>query len=139
VSRVYLDACTIIYLVEAENPFHTLVAQRIAELDATPDSVLLTSRLSLLECRIAPLRGKDQDLLLRYDKFFEAARLEIIELTADVVEQATRLRARGGFRTPDALHLASAIAAEADVFLTGDVGLESCSEIEVEVLKPLTS
>ena len=52
------------------------------------------------------------------------------------IERATELRARHGFRTPDAIHLATAIEERADLVLTGDVALRRCSEVAVEVVEP---
>ncbi len=133
-SRIYLDACSIIYLVEAASPFHSAVVHRLQQHRADLASRLITSRLSYLECRILPLRDTDQKLLAAYDRFFSASRLEIVEMTAEVVERAAALRAGYGFRTPDAIHLASAIEAKAEIFLTGDSTLARCTELAVEVL-----
>jgi predicted nucleic acid-binding protein len=94
----------------------------------------LTSRLSRLECRVKPLRDADTKLLADYEAFFTARRLVTAELHADVIEQATELRAKYGFKTPDALHLATAVVAQADVFLTGDAALAKCSEVKVEIV-----
>jgi len=81
------------------------------------------------------IRDKDQKLLADYDPFFAASRLEIVEISAEVVERATALRAGYGFKTPDAIHLASAIEAKAGIFLTGDGALARCTEVAVEVLE----
>jgi uncharacterized protein len=133
-SRIYLDACSIIYLVEAANPFHAAIANRLRPHGAASTSRLITSRLSCLECRVRPLKNSDQQVLDSYDGFFGADRLLIVEIAAEVVAGATTLRARYGFKTPDAIHLASAIEADADIFLTGDSSLARCTEIAVEVL-----
>ncbi len=100
-SRINLDACSIIYLVEAESPFHAVVVRRLLEHQNDPASRLLTSRLSCLECRTRPVRDKDRRLLAAYDQLFGANRMLIVEITAEVVETATTLRARQGFKTPD--------------------------------------
>lgn len=81
------------------------------------------------------MRDNNEGLLRAYDRFFSADRLVIAEITAEVVASATTLRARYGFKTPDAIHLASAIEASADYFLTGDSSLVRCNEIKVEVLE----
>jgi predicted nucleic acid-binding protein len=133
-TRIYLDACTIIYLVEASSPFHADIVNRLRQFQAEPDSRLLTSRLSCLECRVRPIRDNDQQLIRAYDRFFGADRLLIVEISAEVVLSATGLRARYGFKTPDAIHLASAIEEKADLFLTGDSSLTRCTEILVELL-----
>jgi predicted nucleic acid-binding protein len=134
-SRIYLDACSIIYLVEAESPFHEVVVRRLLQHQAEPASQLMTSRLSSLECRTRPVRENDRKLLAAYDKLFSANRMLIVEITAEIVASATSLRARYGFKTPDAIHLASAIGEKADVFLTGDSSLSRCTDIAVEVLE----
>lgn len=95
----------------------------------------MTSRLSRLECRTKPLRDADTSLLARYEAFFTARRLALAEVTADVIERATELRAAHGFKTPDALHLATAINEQADIFLTADAKLSRCSSVQVEVIE----
>ena len=133
-SRIYLDACAIIYFVEAGGPFHAAVVSRILQIQSDPNSRLLTSRLSCLECRIHPIRQRDDELLATYNSFFNTSRLILIGISDAVIERATTLRANHGFKTPDAIHLASAIEAKADLFLTGDASLAHCPGLVVEVL-----
>jgi predicted nucleic acid-binding protein len=47
-SRIYLDANAIIYLVEAVDPFHAAVAAKLLSHRTNPDSRIITSRLSRL-------------------------------------------------------------------------------------------
>jgi predicted nucleic acid-binding protein len=131
VSLVYIDACVIIYLIEGTASIQQAVTTKLSQYGA---SELVTARLSRLECRVVPLRNNDNALLLTYESFFGAIGLTIGELTADVIERATKLRADYGFKTPDALHLASAIEEKAQVFITGDSKLAKCKEIQVEVI-----
>jgi uncharacterized protein len=135
-SRVYLDTSAIIYFIEAESPFHAAAVQNVAGFRSDPKSRLVTSRLSRLECRVKPLRDSNKELLARYDAFFKRRRLVIADVTAAVVERATDLRARHRFKTPDAIHLATAIEEHADLFLTGDEDLKRCTEVKVEILRP---
>jgi len=135
-SRVYLDASTIIYLVEAESPFHAAATQSVARFRNDPESQLVTSRLSCLECRTKPIREADVDLVAKYDAFFRQRRLVVVEVTAAIIERATLLRARDRFKTPDAIHIATAIEEKADLFLTGDEDLKRCSELTVDILCP---
>lgn len=53
-----------------------------------------------------------------------------------MIERAAELRAQHGFKTPDAIHLATALVQAADVFLTGDAGLTRCPGLQVVVLDP---
>jgi predicted nucleic acid-binding protein len=132
--RVYLDACVIIYLVEAQPPFHEKILSALDGMCREDDSALLTSRLSLLECRVRAMRNKDTPLLQRYADFFHPDQVYIHEIDAATIERATELRAQYAYRAPDAIHLATAIEANADVFLTGDLRLAQCREIVVRVL-----
>lgn len=88
----------------------------------------------MLECRVHPVRDHDKSLLAAYDAFFSADHLVLADIDARVIETATQLRATYGFRTPDALHLATAIEEKATVFLTGDSALKQCREVNVKVL-----
>ena len=133
-SLLYLDTCCIIYLLEGTEPFHTSVTQRLMKRRATTGATILTSRLARLECRTKPLRENDVSLLARYETFFTAQRFRLVDITSAVIERATELRAKYGFKTPDALHLATAILEHVDVVLTGDHALEKCREIPIEVI-----
>lgn len=82
------------------------------------------------------MRDGNTSLLAEYDAFFTPSDLEMIDIASEVIERATDLRAHYRFKTPDAIHLATAIEQHADLFITGDVDLQRCSEIKVEVLRP---
>jgi predicted nucleic acid-binding protein len=133
--RLYLDACSIIYAIEGLPSFRSAVLQSISQVEATPAGVLMTSSLSRLECRVKPLRDSDLQLLDRYDQFFSQTLIQVVEIRSAVIERATSLRAVHGFKTPDAIHLATAIEERAELFLTGDAALTRCPDIRVEVLK----
>ena len=106
VADVYLDACCFIYLVEGQPAWRSAVDARLRALGA--GTRIVTSQLSRLECRTKPMREGDHALLARYDALFAASRVVARDLTAAVVDGATDLRAKYGFKSPDALHLASA-------------------------------
>ncbi len=126
--RVYLDTVSIIYLVENVAPFAEIVRNRLSD----PEVDQMCSDLSRLECRVKPMRDTDATLLAEYDRYFETIIAETILLSRAVLDRATALRARYGFKTPDSIHLAAAIVGNCDVFLTNDHRLDSCTEIRVE-------
>ena len=99
----------------------------------------MASRLARLECRVKPLRNNNPILLGEYDAVSGAGRFALLDVTAAVLDRATELRARHGFKVPDAIHLASAIEAGADAFLTGDAGLAKCPDVNVEVIATAAS
>ncbi len=131
--RLYLDANPIIYSIEGVPEFREAALSWIERAE-TPNGVVITSRLSRLECRVKPLREGHAELLERFEGFFAREGFELVEISAEVVEAATALRAAHNFRPPDAIHLATATLSKADVFLTGDRNLARCPGLKVEVL-----
>ena len=126
--RLYLDANPIIYSIEGVPEFREAALSWIERAEKA-SGVVITSRLSRLECRVKPLREENTELLARFEGFFAREGLELAEITAEVIEAATALRAAHNFRPPDAIHLATATLSKADVFLTGDRNLAHVSLI----------
>jgi predicted nucleic acid-binding protein len=130
---IYADSNIFIRILEGAPVLRDPIEKRLAPVRGTP-GFLLTSRLSLLECRCKPMRMADQALVHLYDGFFASAEVAIVEIDHVVIDKATQLRASLNVRTPDAIHLASAILAGASAFLTGDLALSRCTELNVEIL-----
>lgn len=128
--RIYLDSAPVIYLVEGVAPFAPALIARLAE----PGTVQLCSELARLECRVKPVRDGEAALLAAFDRYFAKVIYTIVPITRPVIDRATDLRARYNFKTPDALHLAAAIGAGCDVFLTNDQRLSKCTEIKIETV-----
>ena len=135
-ADIYLDACCFIYLVEGQPEWRTVVEQRLRNLE--PISKLITSQLARLECRTKPMRDGNRALLERYHALFAADRVVVVPVSAHVIDRATDLRARHGFKTPDAIHLATALESSAAEFWTADATLSRCTDIAVTVLLPTT-
>jgi predicted nucleic acid-binding protein len=62
---------------------------------------------------------------------------EVVTLSREVMDRATAIRAQYGLKTPDAIHLAAAVAAGCDVFLTNDHRLDRFPGITIEVVHVL--
>lgn len=128
--RVYLDSAPIIYLVEDILPYNSALVSRLS----APNVIQVCSELSRLECRVKPIRDGEEALLAAFDSYFREIVNEVLPLSRQALERATLLRARYGFRTPDAIHLAAAIDSGCDLFLTNDSQLARCQEITVEAV-----
>lgn len=133
--RLYLDACALIYACEGIDAFRIPVQKRIQEVAAVAGSVVLTSELSRMECRVKPMKDGNVPLLKVYETLFGSRDVQMVEVNRAVIDRATDLRVRYGFKAPDSIHLASAMVRGADLFLTGDAAFARCSEIKVEVVK----
>ena len=94
--------------------------------------VCVTSNLTLLEILVHPYRQNDQDIVNRYYGYLTRSSLiELIPVTVEIADQAAELRARYGLKTPDAIHLATAIQTRARLFLTRDRDFSKQKEIAV--------
>jgi predicted nucleic acid-binding protein len=132
--KLYLDANVIIFGHEAEEPLRQAVLTRLGEWCIRPDGELVTSAFSRLEVRVVPLRNRDESLLAEYDEFFSGDAVEIVDVSVEILDLATTLRANHGFKSPDAIHLATALFVGAERFLTADTVLKKCPGIEVEMI-----
>jgi predicted nucleic acid-binding protein len=116
-------------LIEQVPEYGDVVAQRLSPTDA-----LVVSDLSRLECRVKPMRDGNAALLEEFDRFFSEAVNEVVTLTREVIDRATEIRSRYGFKTPDAIHLAAATSSSCELFLTNDPRLNRFTELHVESL-----
>jgi len=133
---IFLDTCALIYLIEGKTTLVDRVRSKIAEtVRAHPGSEVAVSRLTWLEVRVKPLKTKNHSTLALYDEFFAQRDLIWVELTRDVVELATVVRARHGLRTPEALQAASCLQlGQGHLFFTGDTAFRKVAGLNVVVL-----
>ncbi len=96
VKKIYLDSCIAIYVVEAHPHYATKVA---AELNTLQAAQICYSPLVRLECLVKPLQAQNQPLQNLYD-----------QIRADFPS----------LKTPDAIHLATALHYGCDEFWTHD-------------------
>jgi len=132
----FLDASALIYLVDGEAPWVEATQTTLQQLAVSaPDLVIAVSRLSFLECRVAPLRRGDQACIDRFEALFAKPDLLVVELNAAVIELATQLRANHGLRTPDALQAACCLQLGSDaVMITGDAGFQRVQALQVHLV-----
>ena len=130
-ARIYWDSCVVIYRVENVTPWAMTLSQWLAAQDA--DASLCISELTRMECRLAPLRAGNDELLARYDDFFARHDLSSVAFSRAVFERATALRAAHRLKTPDALHLAAAIESRCTQFWTNDKRLAAAAAGHLEV------
>lgn len=134
--KIFLDACSIIYWIEMAQPQYHQFATLIQRLGKKYDKPLFAaSHLSLLECRVKPLREKNEELLERYQAFFCATDLTLVPMTPAVLDHATRLRAFHHLRIPDAIQAASALSiSEGTIFVTGDKSFKNVPKLKLALI-----
>ncbi|MBS1808251.1 MAG: type II toxin-antitoxin system VapC family toxin [Acidobacteria bacterium] len=116
VKKIYLDSCIAIYVVEAHPHYATKVA---AELNTLQAAQICYSPLVRLECLVKPLQAQNQPLQNLYDQFW--ASQQNLSLVDDIFIRAAQIRADfPSLKTPDAIHLATALHYGCDEFWTHD-------------------
>lgn len=126
-ARLYLDSNVFIYAFEAQpGPLRQATGQLLRWVWGGA-STAGTSLLARAEVLVRPLRLRQAELADRYRSLLSgAAPVTIFALDRQVVDAAAELRADyPALRLPDAVHLASALRAQCDVFVTGDQRLST--------------
>jgi predicted nucleic acid-binding protein len=127
--RIYLDSAPIIYLVEQVAPYDEQIRALLQDTD-----ILITSELTRLECRVKPIRDSNINILRDYDTFFQTALAEIVSLDSEVIDLAIEIRAHHNFSVADSIHLAAALHAQCDLFVTNDLQITRFTQIIVVAL-----
>ena len=127
----FLDSSALIYYFEGDAAYRQVVVDVLqAVKKKAPQAQVAVSRLGVMECRVKPLREGNTALLTHYDAFFQ--QVQIVELSAAVVDGATVLRANTGLKTPDALQAACALSLSTPLgFVTGDAGFARVAGLNV--------
>lgn len=119
-KRIYLDSCVIIYLIE-KHPAYSNRVEILMKNESSAD--FCYSPLARLECFVMPFRNKDVSLQNLYETFFNAQK--ILAASTGIFDEAAKLRAGfSSLKTPDALHLATAVYHDCDEFWTNDNRLD---------------
>jgi predicted nucleic acid-binding protein len=137
VELLYVETSPFIYFTEKRPVYAGKMRSIFRWLDEQRLDVI-TSTISLSECLTKPLRDGDSALVTTYSEMFESTRgLSMMPVDAAVAKRSAELRASYGLKTPDALHVATALISRCNAFLTNDLALKRISEIRVLVLDEL--
>nr|WP_256354066.1 MULTISPECIES: PIN domain-containing protein [unclassified Variovorax] len=121
-ATFYLDTNPIIYLTEGNPLFKKSIAALFKSVEAA-GAHLITSELALTEVLVRPIRQNDTELIATYERLFDTL-VDARPVSREVLLLAAQLRADlPSLKTPDAIHVATATLAEADAFVSGDLGL----------------
>jgi predicted nucleic acid-binding protein len=129
--RIYLDSCVVIYLVEQPPAFFPVV---VNWLPANPGD-LLSSELARLESLVIPVRTGNGPLVADLEDFFQSGVVQLGRLERPVLDRTIQIRASfPKIKTPDAIHLASAVELGCDIVLTNDPEMRLFTGIKVELI-----
>lgn len=137
IQRLYIETAPLIYYVE-ENPVY--VAKMDAAIKAVENTPItaISSVITLTEVLNQPIKAGDKKLEQEYrDILVHSDHFQLVPINIQVAGTAADLRARYNLRTPEALHVASALHTGCETFLTNDTGLKRVTEIPILVLDEL--
>lgn len=135
-SLLGLDTVTIIYFLERHPAYYSTAREIFSCIEESRFAAVMSS-LVFAELLVPAYRAGKPEEAERVMQILTAfPNLEIAPLTPAIAGEAARLRARYGVRTPDAIHLATAIDRKAAGFITNDIGLQRLQdELTIWMLK----
>ena len=124
-AMVYLDSCVLIYALDEDPQFGAPARAALAELRQQHLQPVI-SALVRLECLVQPMAKADSERLHRTHSFLQL--FPVLAIQDSTFELATELRARHRLRTPDALHLATALRHGCTSLITNDRRLSHATD-----------
>ena len=132
---VYLDTNILIYAVEGYEPEAAFLQGLLAALEEGRFAAV-TSELTLAEVLVKPFGLGREDAVAAYAELLTPSdRLTVLPVDRAILVEAARQRAALGMPMPDAVHVATALAAGCDLFLTNDRRLRMPPGLAKELLE----
>ena len=138
-GNVYLDANGFIYSVERIDPYRGLL-DTLWQTVSTRQITVVTSELTLLEVLVKPLKVGDAPTATLFRTVLQhLPEVRMLPITKPILEEAAQLRATLGLRTPDAIHVATALSHSCALVVTNDSAFRRIPDLPVAVLHELVS
>ena len=138
-GAVYLDANGFIYSIERIDPYRAMLDTLWLTVSAGQVTVV-TSELTLLEVLVRPLKVGDATTATLFRTVLKhTPDVQMLPITQSVLEEAAQLRATLGLKTPDAIHVATALLNGSMLFVTNDSAFRRVTDLTVTVLSELVT
>ncbi len=131
-----LDTPVFIYFLESHPIYFPLVKDLFTRIERN-ELQATASSLAFTEVFVPGYRQKIHSQILEVFRLLtNYPNLQFVDISPSIAKEAARIRAIYNLRTPDALHVASALEVGADALVTNDYGLQVVSpELQVFLLK----
>lgn len=130
-KRVYFDTNPLIYFIEAHDEFFTAV-EPIFQMLKQDEFIACTSDFTLTEVLIKPHKEKDQATInLFRSLLLEAGYFSMLSINQETFLSAANIGGETMMRTPDSIHMASALENQCDYFLTNDKRIRGYKSVKV--------
>ena len=130
---VYLDANGLIYSMERVEPYRSLLEPMWQEAQ-DGNLTVVSSPVIVIETLAKPIRDGNTEIEAQYREVFASNVFRLLDASYRVFEDAARLRADTGLKTPDALHAATALRAGCALFITNDTDFRRVEGLPTVVL-----
>src|SRR5579885_1135084 len=138
-GSVYLDANDFIYSIERIDPYRSLL-DTLWQTVSTGQITVVTSELTLLEVLVKPLKVGDATTATLFRTVLQhTPDVRMLPITQPMLEAALKLRATPSLRTPDAIHVATALLHGCALIVTNDSSFRRIPNLPVAVLRELIS
>ena len=119
-KTVGLDTAPLIFYIE-DHPIYADILEPFFRAVDAGDIRVVTSTVTLLEVLVQPIKHGEDSLAHRYnDILLSSPHIFTVPVTPATAQTAAELRATSKLKTPDAIHLATAMNHHASEFLTSD-------------------
>jgi predicted nucleic acid-binding protein len=133
-QSVAIDSNILIYYFQ-KHPHFGPIVRDIFYLFLSSQTKVITSTISLAE--VLSIKG-DNKLVSKLQKdFITIPFLQILPVNENIAIKAANIRRTYGYKLPDAIQLATAIAGNAQVFISNDKRLASFRKLPVILLENL--
>jgi len=117
---VFVDTAPFIYFFEKHTAYYKYLEKFFNQV-YDKNAQIITSIITFIEITTLPARQGNHRLVKKYrDYFTNAQNISLFPLDLIVAEQAVKIRAEHGLKTPDAIQLGTAQTSGADYILTND-------------------
>lgn len=135
-GSIYIDTSIVIYTIEGHPDYYSLLQPlwlkfQLGEIE------IISSELIIMEALVAPLKNANNYLVKDYEQLLLSEGIQLIPISQSVLKQAANLRARTKLKTPDAIHVATALSANCSQFLTNDQGFCNVPGLPVIILNEI--
>lgn len=133
-KHICIDTMILIELLEGGK--HSLQIKQIFE----KSQMISASCLVFLESAVGFFKQKRIDIIEIIEQLpIISKNFNFIPIEMEICRKAAQLRAKYNIKTPDSIHLATALHSNADIFLTEDKSLKRIKELNIMTIKNLSN
>jgi predicted nucleic acid-binding protein len=129
-QRVYLDTNIFIYAFEAVPRYQRQLKSLAALLD-DEKCAIVSSEFTLSEILTKPFQDNMLEAVAKYRDMLEGSTVHLAPVTRAILIRSAMLRGQLRLKTPDAIHVATAIDAGCTAFLTNDSAIRLPNSLDL--------